>query len=296
MKRNLLILVPPRGIPIKVIRIPLVVLIALLICAGLGIYGYFIPFTRASLNDIERIQKKNLSHQNNKLQAVVPAMANLSNALRHQIDQLEQQAGQVKGLNPRDSRSPKDSKRAALHIAAMTPQRLKEMANQGEKQIVAVGASLKNNRDYLNAIPLACPLNQPYTTSRHFGKTTDPFTNTTKVHQGLDLVPGDEQAPVLATANGTVSKIENSPIWGRRIVVSHQYGFVTVYAHLQSVATAGGRTVTKGDTIGYSGMSGIVTGPHLHYEIIHNGKAVNPGDYLFPDMQSVFAAASNQSR
>jgi murein DD-endopeptidase MepM/ murein hydrolase activator NlpD len=65
--------------------------------------------------------------------------------------------------------------------------------------------------------------------------------------------------------------------------VTHGRGFKTVYAHLGSVRTTRGRTVARGEVIGTVGMSGLTTGPHLHYEIWLRDKQLNPEEYIFPD-------------
>lgn len=83
-------------------------------------------------------------------------------------------------------------------------------------------------------------------------------------------------------ACGWVSLCENDPAWGRRLVIDHAGSISTVYAHLGSVKTATGRNVRKGEVVGFIGLSGQTTGPHLHYEIRRNGVPADPGPFFFP--------------
>jgi murein DD-endopeptidase MepM/ murein hydrolase activator NlpD len=109
----------------------------------------------------------------------------------------------------------------------------------------------------------------------------DPFTSEKKMHYGLDYV-AEEGTPVIATATGTVTRIENNPVWGIVIEISFGYEYRAVYAHLGSYLVSKGRTVKRGQIIGTIGMSGLSTGPHLHYEVLREGVRINPQEILFP--------------
>jgi murein DD-endopeptidase MepM/ murein hydrolase activator NlpD len=76
--------------------------------------------------------------------------------------------------------------------------------------------------------------------------------------------------------------VEKHCRWGWRIKLNHKYGFSTVYAHLGTVHVVNGKRVKRGDVIATVGISGLTTGPHLHYEVWQKGKQVNPLDYIFP--------------
>ena len=108
-----------------------------------------------------------------------------------------------------------------------------------------------------------------------------------KMHKGQDFA-APTGTPVIATADGTVTKavaVEDKSGYGRYIVIEHEEvfqdeEFATLYAHLSNVLVKNGEHVARGDTIGFSGNTGTSTNPHLHYEVIRNGKQVNPRDYL----------------
>jgi murein DD-endopeptidase MepM/ murein hydrolase activator NlpD len=98
-------------------------------------------------------------------------------------------------------------------------------------------------------------------------------------HTGVDI-PLRIGTPIKSTANGTVSYVGWRYGYGLVVIVSHSYGFVTWYAHLSRSAVRSGERVEKGQIIGYSGATGNVTGPHLHYEVRRNGTPQNPKDYF----------------
>jgi murein DD-endopeptidase MepM/ murein hydrolase activator NlpD len=109
----------------------------------------------------------------------------------------------------------------------------------------------------------------------YFGGRSDPFTGERGFHQGLDISTERGQ-PVYATADGFVESASYSGDYGNLVVVRHDFGLSTRYGHLSGFAVQAGSTVKRGDTIGYVGSTGRSTGAHLHYEILANGKLLNP--------------------
>lgn len=108
-----------------------------------------------------------------------------------------------------------------------------------------------------------------------FGGRSDPFTGEPGFHQGLDIST-DKGQPVFATADGSVESATYTGDYGNLIVLSHGFGLDTRYGHLSAFAVKPGQTVKRGDVIGYVGATGRATGSHLHYEILANGKLINP--------------------
>jgi murein DD-endopeptidase MepM/ murein hydrolase activator NlpD len=115
--------------------------------------------------------------------------------------------------------------------------------------------------------------------SRGFGMMIDPFTGTKQPHLGIDLA-ADIGTPVYATADGRVSSVERDPGLGKMILISHQSGYTTVYAHLSLVKVKTGQSVKRGEIIGAVGNTGYSTGPHLHYEVYFRGQPKNPLNYI----------------
>ena len=133
-------------------------------------------------------------------------------------------------------------------------------------------------RDLVAAIPLISPIDTGFVSSR-FGRRKDPITKRWAMHSGLDL-GGQYKTPVHATAPGTVVFAGRRAYYGRTIDVQHENGIMTRYAHLYRIKVKRGQKVDLGATIGLLGSSGRSTGPHVHYEIRHLGKALNPRKFL----------------
>jgi murein DD-endopeptidase MepM/ murein hydrolase activator NlpD len=108
-----------------------------------------------------------------------------------------------------------------------------------------------------------------------FGGRSDPFTGEPAFHQGLDISTEKGQA-VYATANGQVESAAYTGEYGNLITVRHDFGLSTRYGHLSRFNVKPGSNVKRGDIIGYVGSTGRSTGAHLHYEILANGKLINP--------------------
>jgi murein DD-endopeptidase MepM/ murein hydrolase activator NlpD len=108
-----------------------------------------------------------------------------------------------------------------------------------------------------------------------FGGRSDPFTGEPGFHQGLDIST-EKGRPVYATADGVVESAGYTGDYGNLIVLKHGFGLMTRYGHLSSFAVKTGSSVKRGDVIGYVGSTGRSTGSHLHYEILANGKLINP--------------------
>jgi murein DD-endopeptidase MepM/ murein hydrolase activator NlpD len=109
-----------------------------------------------------------------------------------------------------------------------------------------------------------------------FGWRVNPWP---EFHPGVDL-SADYGTPVHAAADGIVLSAGWDGGYGVKVAVDHQNGYQTWYAHLSRVAVAPGERVRKGETIAYVGATGEATGPHLHYQIMLDGRAIDPAPYL----------------
>ncbi|MBV8478515.1 MAG: M23 family metallopeptidase [Acidobacteria bacterium] len=129
----------------------------------------------------------------------------------------------------------------------------------------------------LNAAPNLWPVEGQITGS--FGERIDPFNGEGAFHSGVDI-SSSFGTPVIAPADGTVTFADFLGGYGRAIVIDHGHGVTTRFGHLANFAVIAGQPVQRGDTIGYVGLSGRSTGPHLHYEVRINDTPVNPHKYL----------------
>ncbi|MFQ5831054.1 MAG: M23 family metallopeptidase [Candidatus Methylomirabilia bacterium] len=113
-----------------------------------------------------------------------------------------------------------------------------------------------------------------------FGWRRSPWTSAREFHNGLDI-SAKRGTPIKAPAPGRVTFAGRRGDYGLTVILSHANAIKTVYAHLKRLKVRTGQQVKRGQTIGLSGNSGRSTGPHLHYEIVVKGRAVNPRAYLW---------------
>ena len=128
-----------------------------------------------------------------------------------------------------------------------------------------------------NSAPNLWPVEGRITGS--FGERLDPFNGEGAFHSGVDISTAYGQA-IVAPADGVVAFADFLGGYGKAIMIDHGHGISTRYGHLSGFAVTPGQQVHRGDTIGYVGMSGRSTGPHLHYEVRINDTPVNPYKYL----------------
>ena len=128
----------------------------------------------------------------------------------------------------------------------------------------------------LNDLPLERPLeivevNSKFGYRKMFGRT--------QFHAGIDL-SGNYRDTVFATANGMVEKARWNGGYGRCVIIKHKDGFQTLYGHLSKIYVAVGDSVIVGQAIGRVGSTGRSTGAHLHYEVLHDGNAIDPCNFI----------------
>ena len=110
-----------------------------------------------------------------------------------------------------------------------------------------------------------------------FGMRRHPILKYTRMHRGVDW-SAPRGTPIIAAGNGTVVKSGWASGYGRRVELRHTNGYVTTYSHMTGFGKGirEGARVTQGQVIGYVGSTGLSTGPHLHYEVLVNGRYVDP--------------------
>lgn len=144
---------------------------------------------------------------------------------------------------------------------------------EAQNKIVKVGA----RTEYLvaNTKYWAWPLNSAYTVSDNYGYRLHPIYNVVRMHNGVDLSTRCG-TPVYAANDGTVTTSTYHYSFGYYIDINHNNGYVTRYAHLQTLIAEQGEAVHMGQLIGKVGSTGDSTGCHLHYEVMKNGSLMNP--------------------
>lgn len=154
---------------------------------------------------------------------------------------------------------------------------LRNVLGSLEGHLSTVRRNVEKRESLMNATPSIWPVHGWL--SAGYGMRADPFTGDRDFHPGLDI-SADKGTPIMATAAGRVEIAAPSGDYGNLVVVDHGYGLVTRYGHLSKFAVWQGRSVKRGDVLGYVGATGRATGPHLHYEVLANGKLINPMQLL----------------
>jgi murein DD-endopeptidase MepM/ murein hydrolase activator NlpD len=122
------------------------------------------------------------------------------------------------------------------------------------------------------------PLRQFRITSQ-FGVRNDPFSGHQQMHHGIDLA-APEGTEVFAIADGVVTAVGDDPVYGIYIIISHANRWTSMYGHLQRADVVLRSEVKSGNLIGRVGSTGMSTGPHLHFELRQDGRAIDPAGRL----------------
>jgi murein DD-endopeptidase MepM/ murein hydrolase activator NlpD len=141
------------------------------------------------------------------------------------------------------------------------------------QRLEAMRSGVERREALANATPSIWPV--AGWLSSAYGNRRDPFTGGSDFHPGLDI-SADHGTPVHVTADGTVQTAGFTGNYGNLIVVDHGFGIQTRYGHLARFTAREGDRVRRGQIIGHVGSTGRSTSPHLHYEILTNGKLTNP--------------------
>lgn len=128
------------------------------------------------------------------------------------------------------------------------------------------------------------PTDSGWTMSSGYSYRSSPFGKGRELHTGLDISGTGYGSKIYATNNGVVEIAEYHYSYGNHVVINHNNGYMTLYGHMSKIAVKKGQTVAKGQVIGYVGMTGSATGPHVHYEVWKGCKYchVNPS-VLYPN-------------
>lgn len=280
--------IPPKNKRGRYIRFRFSVLIFLGIIFLGGVAGFFIPFNALTLDVVEVNQKRNITDQNRKLLGKIRTMRETLFLLKSKVDTLKQTKENIAELIDIDSPVTRRDPLLQKKIEKMELDDILSHVNATELFFNDLKEKIKRNPSYIHYVPVVKPVVDEYVITARFGRRKDPFTGDIKRHNGVDF-SAERETPVIAAASGTVNKVENHNYWGRRVSIQHRYGFSTVYAHLGTVKVHKGQNVKRGDVIATIGISGLASGPHLHYEIHHYDSPVDPELYFFPENITVAA-------
>jgi len=146
-----------------------------------------------------------------------------------------------------------------------------------------ISTTLKQNEELFDAIPAIRPCEGRI--ADDFGMRMHPILKFVRMHNGIDIIT-DIGTKVYAPGSGTIISIGWKGGYGLTMEIQHGFGYKTLYAHLESVKLKVGQKVKRGELIALTGNSGrLSSGPHLHYEVHHNGVTLDPINFMYDDVQ-----------
>jgi len=148
-----------------------------------------------------------------------------------------------------------------------------------KSQFNEITEQLNNNKELSHNLPAIKPCTGELT-AHGFGLRMHPILHMFRMHEGIDIVT-NTGTPVHSTGNGIVDFVGYNGGFGLTVVINHGFGYRTRYAHLSKAKVKKNTIVQRGDIIALSGNTGLSTGPHVHYEVEHKGKKLDPEHFFF---------------
>ncbi len=182
------------------------------------------------------------------------------------------------GVTPADASTPGLRRAADVRVNLNA---LIRRANLLASSFHAAADSLKSHKERLAATPSIMPT-RGWLTSAFSSMRSHPVLHVARPHEGID-VTAPMGTPIEAPAGGIIRSARWEAGYGHTVEIDHGYGIMTRFAHASRLLVRQGQRVARGEKIALVGNSGLATGPHLHYEVHVNGRAVNPLRYVMPE-------------
>lgn len=189
------------------------------------------------------------------------------------------------GLNPNEFVKPEQTNMGGPYVAMTEAEVFGDALNLDKEftqRIVRVSERLSEAEQLertIHAAPLGVPLLVQHSRTSKFGTRIDPITGKPAFHAGQDFIAA-LHSPISATADGKVVFAGWNGGYGRFVEIDHGKGFRSRYGHMSKLLVKKGQEVKQGQEIGLMGSTGRSTGAHLHYEVWHDGRAVDPENFL----------------
>lgn len=292
MRKRFYIMLVARNSEGELLKIPiplhyLYVFIAGALIGMLTITGMAGSYTRMLLKTQRFNQLRTEKEALNKRYTQLEQIAQTNQLQAESLSSLASEVSTLYGLKPDPAFQKEDFNQASNQF-----KELKTTAMSGVASI-GIGGGLRNAtlQDWMRmaAAPTLWPVDGHI--SGHFGERIDPFNGEGAFHRGVDI-SADYGTRVIAPADGMVMIADFMNGYGRTIVVDHGGGITTLYGHLSGFTVTEGQRVRRGDTLGYVGLSGRSTGPHLHYEVRVSNTPVNPDKFLRTTFAQQFGSAT----
>ena len=237
-------------------------------------------------------QKKQIADLRQQLQLRVDAMAmRLGEVNAHviRLDALGKRLTEMADIDSREFNFDRDPPRGGPEgdsegMSAQIPDlsemlaRLEQRVDLRESQLSALENVILARELHEEIHPEGRPVANGFISS-YFGERADPFDGLEAFHKGVDFA-GSPGSPVVAVAAGVVTWAGERTGYGKLIEINHGDGFTTRYAHNERTLVTVGQTVKRGERIALMGSTGRSTGPHVHFEVLRNGRQVNPLSFI----------------
>jgi len=237
-------------------------------------------------------QKKQIADLKQQVQLRVDAMAmRLGEVNAHviRLDALGKRLTEMADIDSREfnfDRDPPrggpegDSEGMSAQIPDLSAQlrQLEQRVDLRESQLSALENVILARELHQEIHPEGRPVANGFISS-YFGERADPFDGLEAFHKGVDFA-GTPGSPVTAVAAGVVTWAGERTGYGKLIEINHGDGFTTRYGHNERTLVTVGQTVKRGERIALMGSTGRSTGPHVHFEVLRNGRQVNPLSYI----------------
>jgi len=235
-------------------------------------------------------QKREIANLKQQLQLRVDAMAmriGEVNAHVIRLDALGKRLTEMADIDSREfdfDRDPPSGGPEGEGVSAQVPDlsamltQLEQRADLRESQLAALENVILTRELKEEIHPEGRPVSSGYISS-YFGERADPFDGLEKFHKGVDFA-GTLGSNVVAVAAGVVTWAGERSGYGKLIEINHGDGYSTRYAHNERTLVSVGQTVKRGESIALMGSTGHSTGPHVHFEVLHNGRQVDPLSFI----------------
>jgi murein DD-endopeptidase MepM/ murein hydrolase activator NlpD len=310
MKRLTVLIIPENATQTKQLKIPRVAFKVALIgslfaISGLGylVFDYMelravrqsylkIQAENEGLKGEARLLMSNLEEVRHSLKRVQDYSAKLGDLTQLKVKKVRGKTG-IGPLSPEEYQSAKrhqdliptkknlplgvDLEKLVFRSVFDRVQNIGNQANRNALQLQKLLSTLSQQKSLLSSVPSVSPVDGWITSS--FGSRVSPFTGERSWHKGLDIA-SPIGTPIYAPADGVVIFTGAKAGFGNFVMIAHGYGVVSRYGHNAQNMVQPGQKVKRGDQIATVGMTGRTTGPHLHYEVLLNGRHTNPKKFI----------------
>ena len=295
-----------RVLPVNLVFAIILAGILLLLVAGSAWLGYLLASPQAGTGYSAALSTPVVNEWQARLEAQRSELRRISEQSRQQVDALTLRLGQIQGRllrldalgqrfvetglvgseefnfdQPAAVGGPEEGRGgdsfSVPELASMIEQLEARVADR-EKQLRLLDSLMSRKKLEDARFVAGRPITWGWLSSR-YGYRSDPFTGRRTWHDGVDLA-GKEGSDIIAVAAGVVTWAGERYGYGNLVEIDHGDGLVTRYGHAKSIKAKVGDIVEKGQVIALMGSTGRSTGPHVHFEVLHNGKSRNPEDYI----------------